>query len=360
MAKSKVRKQKEKEIEEIKRKQFFIKVLIASVIFVLLLTGFFLIRLSQKRATISKYATVINKEEVREKTLSLKTLVTNPRVLTDPLRFADSFTAEDLQNENGKVVAHEAIIIIDNPSYYIDKENIPSNASILLIVDTNLNVLSLTPFNPTYFDLGIEFVKYFESYKQKNAELIIRQVDGINVGSSNTALVIKNKVREALSLLYIEKFGLQKFSSLQGGGYIFAERGVKVNPVSLKDVNGATYSLDEFKNYKLVIIAGNPNCGACVSSVSELGKIFKQQDLSNVKFIVLSFGDTKEALEKLTNVLPEGTIGVIDSNREIATQLKLNISPYIALVDKDLTLYFRGPAEPNKNTLENIKEFLTH
>jgi len=36
----------------------------------------------------------------------------------------------------------------------------------------------------------------------------------------------------------------------------------------------------------------------------------------------------------------------------------VNSSPYIALVDKDLTLFYRGPGEPTRETLSQIKDFL--
>jgi hypothetical protein len=358
MAKSKSKKNKEKEAKEKKRRQF-ITIGVSILIVVLVATGtFFLIKKSQENSLLSKYAAVISKEDVREKVLGYKPQVTNPRVLADPYNFSDSFAVEDLEKDDGELVAKEAILIIDNPSYNKNKEKIPSNASMLLIVDNGLNVISLTPFNPTYFDFEIEFDKYFEEYKGKSAESIIKQVDGIYTGESNDALVIKNKVKEALSLFYIETYGREKFTSLGATGYVFSEKGTKVTPVSGNDVNGVPFNLEDFKNYKLVIIGGNPGCGSCVESVSKLGEVFKQYDLSNVKFIVLSFADTKEELAKLTKSLPAETIGVIDNSRELATKLKVNSSPYIALVDKDLTLFFRGPAEPMKDTLDNIKEFL--
>jgi len=361
MAKSKSKKNKEKEVKEKKKRQY-ITIGVSILIIVLVATGaFFLIKKSQENSLLSKYTAVITKEDVREKVLGYKPQVTNPRVLADPFRFSDNFAAEDLINDDETIVAKEAIVMIDNPSYNIDKEKIPSNASMLLIVDNNdLKVLSLTPFNPTFFDLGIDFDNYFEEYKGKTAESIIKQVDGIYTGESNDALVIKNKVKEAMSLFYIEKYGEEKFTSLGSGGYVFSEKGTKVTPVSGKDVNGTAFNLEDFKNYKLVIIGGNPGCGSCVENVSRLGEIFKQYDLSNIKFIVLSFADTKEELEKLTKSLPAETIGVIDTSRELALKLKVNSSPYIALVDKELTLFFRGPAEPMKETLDNIKEFLTH
>ncbi len=360
MSKSKTKKKKEKELKEKRKRNLLLVIAGVILIVVIILAGVFIGRSIRKNALINKYAKAISKEEIRSQVLGFNPVVTNPRVLSDPFKFSDSFAAEDLTKEDGSVVAKEAIIMIDNPSYNKDKTLVPSNAALLLIVDNDLKIVSLTPFNPTYFDLGIDFDKYFEEYKAKSAESIIKQVDGIYTGESNDALVVKNKVKEALSLFYIETYGQEKFASLGSTGYVFSEKGTKVEPLSFKDVDGNSYDLSKMKDYKLVIIGGNPGCGSCVESVSRLGDIFKQYDLNNVKFIVLSFADTKEGLEKLTKVLPDGAIGVIDSNRDVALKLKVNSSPYIALVDKDLTLFFRGPAEPMKDTLDNIKEFLTH
>lgn len=348
-----------KKLEKEKRKKK-IRFLVGGAILIvfLVVSGIFVAKKIQSNTIVRKYATEITKEEVRSKVLGFQPVIQNPRVLADAYRFSDSFAAEDLTEEDGTKVGSEAIIMLDNPSYQTNKELIPANAALLLIVDNDLNILSLAPFKPTYFDLTIDFDKYFEEYKGKKAEVIIKQDDGIYTGESNTALIIKNKVREALSLFYIEKNGVQQYEALGASGYVFSERGAKVEPIEFTDAKSIKYNLANMKNYKLVIIGGNPGCGSCVEHVGSLGKIFSEYDLSNVKFIVLSFSEKVEDLEKLTKELPGEVIGVIDSNRDIAIKLRVNSSPYIALVDRELTLFYRGPAEPMKETLNNIKEFM--
>ena len=355
--KKKNKHEKKKEEKKIKiNKNLILLVVIVAVVIIGVIAGSYI----SKVVSIKKYTQVISKDQVRESVLGFKGNLTNPRVLSDPAQFSDSFTAEDIADNNGNVVAKEVSIIIDNPSYQKDKKKIPQTVAMLLIVDNDLKIKALVPFNPTYFDLGIDFEKYFEAYKGKDAESIIKQTDGIYTGVSSVATIIKNKVREAISFLYIEKYGREKFNALGVSGYVFAERGTKLEDVAFKDINGIEYNLKDFKNNKFIIIGGNPNCGSCVENVTQLSNYMKTlPNIDNVKFIVFAFTDSKDGLKRLTSVLPNSNVvGVLDPDRTTAKKLKVDISPYIELVDKDLTVYYRGPGEPMRETLDNIKAFL--
>jgi len=77
-----------------------------------------------------------------------------------------------------------------------------------------------------------------------------------------------------------------------------------------------------------------------------------------VKFIVLSFSPNPKDAQRLISQLPEGTIGILDADEKLSTELKINRSPSIALLDKNLTLFYRGSAEPTIQTLGVIKDFL--
>jgi len=360
MAKKKKNKHnKRKEEKKIKiNKNLLLMAVIVAVVIMVTIAGIYI----SKALSIKKYTQVISKDQVRESVLGFKGSLTNPRVLSDPVQFSDSFSAEDILDDKGNTVAKEVTILIDNPSYQKDRKKIPQTAAMLLIVDNDLKIKAFVPFNPTYFDLGIDFGKYFEAYRGKDAESIIKQTDGIYTGVSSVATIIKNKAREAMSFLYIEKYGREKFNALGVSGYVFAERGTKLEDVTFKDINGIEYNLKDFKNNKFIIIGGNPNCGSCVENVSELSNYMKTlPNIDNVKFIVFAFTDSKDGLERLTSVLPNSNvIGVLDPDRTTAKKLKVDISPYIELVDRDLTVYYRGPGEPMKETLDNIKTFLQH
>ena len=137
-----------------------------------------------------------------------------------------------------------------------------------------------------------------------------------------------------------------------------AEKGTKIIPIQAKDINGNEINFEDFRNYKLFIVAGNPNCGSCVESVNAIGADIKKYDLTNVKFIVLSFSPNPKDAQRLISQLPEGTIGILDADEKLSTELKINRSPSIALLDKNLTLFYRGSAEPTIQTLGVIKDFL--
>jgi hypothetical protein len=305
---------------------------------------------------IFRFEKAIPKEAVRNEIMGTIVNIENPRVLADLLRVADNFAAEDIMKDEQKI-GEDAVIVIDNPD--VSKSpKIPQNVNMLLVVDNDLKILGIKPFNPSYFDLGISFNKFFNEFKGKDALQLISQNDGIDIGDSDNALLIKNKVKEVMALFYIEKYGDAKYDSLSNGSYVFPEKGAKITPIQAKDINGNEINFESLTNYKLFIIAGNPNCGGCVESIDAIGADIKKYDLTNIKFIVLSFSSDPKDAQKLISPLPEGTIGILDTNEKLSTELKINNSPSIALLDKNLTLFYRGPAEPTIQTLAVIKDFL--
>ncbi len=359
------RKLKKHNVDTVKRKKnigikkkFYKKPVFVVIIVGIIIVAFVASVFAVSNLRISKYTRSITKTQAREEILGFEPQISNLRALSNASRVADSFAAEDLMKD-GKKIGEEAIIFMDNPDASKSKK-IPKEAFMLLIVDNNLKILGLKPFKPTYFDIGgkVDFNKFFASFKGKTALSIINKFDGIYTDDSNTALVVKNKVREAMSLFYIEKYGEAKFDKISKGGFIFAERGTKVPDFSFTDENGHKYKLSDFKNYKIIAIGGNPNCGGCVSSIERLSYEFKKYNLRGVKFIVFSFSDKKSDAVNLTRHLPGQAIVVLDPDRSVSKKLKLNISPYIALIDRNLTLFYRGPGEPTRDTLSNIKEFL--
>ena len=351
--KSKKKLKKSKEVTAFKSNKYIRNFIIVGVLVVVAVAVSFVM---VKAKSIGKYTRTITKDAVREEAFSYKPEVSRPRALSNPLRIADSFAVEDLRKD-GEKVGEEAVIVIDNPDAEKSKK-IPANANMLLIVDNDLKVITLKPFKPTYFTLGIDFNKFFDAFKGKSAEQFIKQIDGIYTDDSNTALLIKNKVKEAMSLFYIEKYGATQYDKIAKNGFVFAERGAKVKPIKAKDINGNEVDLSKLKDYKLLLIGGNPNCGGCVSDVKRIGNEIKKYDTTNVKFIVFSFSDNPEDAHRLTDSLPKGTIAIKDPDRSLAKKLKIGVSPYIELIGKNLTLYYRGPCEPTRETLSNIKEFL--
>lgn len=326
------------------------------IVSVIIVAAIIITVLVLKTNSFSQYTKIISKDEAREEILGYIPGVSNPRALSNALRIADSFAVEDLEKD-GEIVAKEAIIDIDNPDSE-KSSKISQKTYMLLVIDDELNILGLKPFKPTYFTLGIDFDNFFDAFKGKSANQFILKVDGIYTNDSNTALLIKNKVKEAMSLFYIEKYGITEYDKISKDEFTFAEKGIKVEPIETNDINGETVDLSKLKDYKLILIGGNPHCGGCVTSIKRISNEIEKYDTSNTKFLVFSFSDTLEDAHKIGDQLPEGTIIIQDTDRSLAKQLKIDASPYIALVDKDLTLFYRGPCEPTRETLANIKDFL--
>ena len=355
------RKKVTKKVKKVSKKKNALiknKIVLFSIFTAIVIAAIFISVFAISNARISKYTRTITKDQAQEQLLGFKPQISNPRALSNPLRVADNFAADDIEN-NSEKIGTEVIIFIDNPSSAKSKK-ISDEAFLLLIVDNNLNIKGLIPFKPTYFNIGgkIDFGKFFEAFKGKGAIAMINRFDGIYTDDSNTALIIKNKVREAISLLYIEKYGANQYDKIAKGGFIFAERGTKVPDTEFTDANGKKHKLSEFKSKKIILIGGNPNCGGCVSSIEKLSYQFKKYGTDGVQFIVFSFSANKDDADRLTSLLPKNAIVVVDPDRTTAKKLKMGISPYVGLIDKNLSLFYRGPGEPMKDTLDNIKQFL--
>jgi cell division protein FtsL len=338
------------------KNKLFIIIIAIAVIAVIIFGSIYAVN----NAKLAKCTKTITKEQAREQILGFNPQISNLRAISNSLYVADSFAAEDLTKDGNKI-GEEAVIFIDNPDAEKSKK-IPNEAFMLLVVDNDLKIQGLVPFKPTYFDIGgkVDFNKFFSAFKGKTAVQMIKRIDGIYTDDSNTALIIKNKVREAMTLFYIEKYGANKYDKLANGEFIFADRGTKVPDFEFTAVNGKKYKLSDFSNKKIFLVAGNPNCGGCVSSINRLAWIINHgnYDLSDVQFIVFSFSDKAQDAEKLTEHLPGNAIIVADPDRTTAKKVKMDISPYIALINKGLKLYYRGPGEPTLDTTNNIKEFL--
>lgn len=351
------KKEKNKKTSKKRNKSRFNKKTLGIVATVLaVVAGVILGILIYNNTRYSKFTKITPKEQVREEVLGYAGEIENPRVLSNPLRVGENFAVNDIVKD-GERVAMEVIVTLDNPDA-AKSEKIPPNASILLLVDNDLKIQGVKPFNPTFFTLGIDFEKFFEDFKGKDALQFINNVDGIYTDESGTALIVKNKIKAAMSLLYIEKFGEGEYDKIAGNDFVFAEKGAKVTPVKATDINGQEVDLEKFKDYKLFIVGGNPGCGGCVDSIRSLSKEIAKYNTNDVKFIVLSFSPDKEEALKLSESLPGEKYTILDPDRTLAIELKVNSSPYIALVDKGLILFYRGPGEPMLETITQIKNFL--
>jgi hypothetical protein len=347
----KEKKEKELEQKSTRKKKIIIIVISIVVIIALVIGAFFVVNY----AKISKYTAVVPKDTIRNEIVGSTVTIENPRVLSNSSRFADNFAVEDIMKD-GQKIGEEAIIVIDNPDAS-KSPKIPQSTSMLMIVDNNLKILGVKPFDPSYFDLGIDASTFFDAFKEKEPLPIINKYDGIYTGDSNTAILIKNKVREVMGLFYIEKYGEAKYDSLSNNSYEFAEKGTKVTPITAKDIDGNEINLADFKNYKLFIVGGNPGCGGCVESIQTIARDIASYDLTDTKFIVFAFTSDSSDAKKIIDLLPKGTIGILDPGRSISAELKVDVSPTISLVDKNLTLFYRGPGEPTNEMLAQLKDF---
>jgi len=254
----------------------------------------------------------------------------------------------------------------DSSKYYFSKikasiedKQGPIMNIVIKLQENNGSQMVFAIIGPVYDDISRVDKVYingqeFNLDEDKNLKDAIVQIDT----ASNNSQSIKIEAVDKNSNKTVLDYPIETTIGEGENEFNPAEKGTKIIPIQAKDINGNEINFEDFRNYKLFIVAGNPNCGSCVESVNAIGADIKKYDLTNVKFIVLSFSPNPKDAQRLISQLPEGTIGILDADEKLSTELKINRSPSIALLDKNLTLFYRGSAEPTIQTLGVIKDFL--
>ena len=91
------------------------KILLPSIFAVIVIAAIFVSVFAISNARVSKYTKTITKDQARQEILGFKPEIANPRALSNPLRVADNFAADDLEKDSKKI-GTEVIVFIDNPS----------------------------------------------------------------------------------------------------------------------------------------------------------------------------------------------------------------------------------------------------
>lgn len=172
----------------------------------------------------------------------------------------------------------------------------------------------------------------------------------------------KNKIEKPDSIIY--DFAIIVLDSASLAGYIkdkeHKERliGQPLPSFNLKDINGKTVTLEQFKGQAMVINLWFTACPPCILEMPELNRIKELPEYSKINFIAITF-DTKEKVQNFLTKKDFNFIHLVDA--QSYCELFTSDYPVNIFVDKNgIVTDIEGgmPLVDNKNkktALENSK-----
>jgi cytochrome c biogenesis protein CcmG, thiol:disulfide interchange protein DsbE len=143
------------------------------------------------------------------------------------------------------------------------------------------------------------------------------------------------------------------FSGL--GGKASAQPGDQAIDFELKDVNGKTYKLSDFKGQPVVLNFFATWCAPCIDEAPELEAFGK--DYQDAKLLILAKGESKKRMEKYIGESGSELTYLLDTKEEISKNYSVIGQPETVIIDKDGVIVerFSGPTTKD-NLIELIKK----
>jgi cytochrome c biogenesis protein CcmG, thiol:disulfide interchange protein DsbE len=143
------------------------------------------------------------------------------------------------------------------------------------------------------------------------------------------------------------------FSGL--GGKASAQPGDQAIDFELKDVNGKTYKLSDFKGQPVVLNFFATWCAPCIDEAPELEAFGKEYQ--DAKLLILAKGESKKRMEKYIGESGSELTYLLDTKEEISKNYSVIGQPETVIIDKDGVIVerFSGPTTKD-NLIELIKK----
>jgi thiol-disulfide isomerase/thioredoxin len=130
-----------------------------------------------------------------------------------------------------------------------------------------------------------------------------------------------------------------------------------VPPFSLRDIDGASWSLDESLDKPTILIFTSPHCGPCKSVYPIIRELRDSSEASSTNLVLLSRGATKTNRTLVEEHGLEGVV-VLGSRRHIEKKLNIAGTPWALLVGPGARLFYEGVAD--EAVLKTLTETATH
>lgn len=239
-------------------------------------------------------------------------------------------TAQLFDNRTLRIYGYTAVF---------DIENFPACS---IITDTEAKVISLGLLKPLYIGGTMQDVNtYFSKFYGLGLQAFVGN-EGIFKPDDQTLELFAEKFKSSfiktLKLLFIKVNGRGEFDQLYPNGIFLASVGDKLKTFSATDISGKNVSIADLQGKKNAIIYVDSGCGSCKAKCGTIRDILKPL---GVNIIFVSQGTEEEAQTFMKDYL-QGEQLIVDEDNKVANTLYLGEAPYLMLIDKDLTINFKG------------------
>jgi thiol-disulfide isomerase/thioredoxin len=126
---------------------------------------------------------------------------------------------------------------------------------------------------------------------------------------------------------------------------------------SLKDIDGRSWSLDDFLDKPTLLVFTSPHCGPCKTVYPALRTIRAGTKADSVNLVLLSRGATATNRALVEEYELEG-IAVLGSRKPVEQQLNVKATPWVVLVGPAARALYRGVAQ--EATLMTLARTASH
>lgn len=157
-------------------------------------------------------------------------------------------------------------------------------------------------------------------------------------------------------LLVISIFSVNTYNEKHSQSSSIKENSInKGSQIKLKDLNGKTVSLDDFKGKKVFLNFWATWCPPCKSEMPDIQKLYEENKNANFIIITVNTGDEKEKVIDFMKSNNYTFNVLLDINNELASKYNIFSIPTSFFIDKDGTIIHKinGPL-----TKDEMKKYL--
>lgn len=138
------------------------------------------------------------------------------------------------------------------------------------------------------------------------------------------------------------------------GGKVSAQPGEQSIDFELKDVNGKTYKLSDFRGQPVVLNFFATWCGPCIDEAPELEAFGKEY--KDAKLLILAKGESKKRMEKYIGESGSKLTYLLDTKEETAKDYSVIGQPETIIIDEKGAIVERFSGPTTKEDLIKLIE----
>ncbi len=187
--------------------------------------------------------------------------------------------------------------------------------------------VDMNPYFSKFYGLGLEALAGNTGIFKPNDPVLSRFSDQFRDGLLKT-----------LQALFIRVNGRAEFERTFPQGIHFASTGNRLRVFDAVDVEGKTMGLRDLQDQQTVFIYVDNNCPLCEVKCSIIRDLAEDH---GVRVIFICTGDDQKT-QNFVEKYARGERVIQDTDRSVARSLFLSDPPSIMLIDRDLTIVYKG------------------